>query len=366
LHRLAIGGQVYVEDGLNEHTSAAAAVRRGTSPIDNGKRPSSEQATTVAAAEAESTADAASEPADEARGVPPTNGPAHRHSGAVDAAASAAPGSARPAEVNGIESERDLVLLIQQRLDDVGLDPGPHDGKVGSRTAAAIKSYQRTHGLVTDGKATAGLLEHLTQNLAGDTGSQDPATADRSPANRDKNIVLLVQQRLLQAGFDPGKPDGIMGWRSRDAIEAYQREHGLTVDGRATPELLDRLERQLQARGTGKNGSRRKPVQEATAPIATDIIDSSSEERVKNQQTAGFRIQLAAFRSGPDAAHRELERVRREYEDLLASLPLIVTHADGGDGAIYKVQAGPLDEDRANAVCDALKQRHQGCLVIKR
>jgi lytic murein transglycosylase len=50
-----------------------------------------------------------------------------------------------------------------------------------------------------------------------------------------------VQQRLLERGFDIGKPDGIIGPRTRVAIESFQTSTGLTVDGRAGQRVLNTL-----------------------------------------------------------------------------------------------------------------------------
>jgi hypothetical protein len=61
------------------------------------------------------------------------------------------------------------------------------------------------------------------------------------------DLVLLVQQALESLGFHPGPEDGKMGPRTRAAIEAYQAKHGLTVDGRATEELLRRLQRETDS-----------------------------------------------------------------------------------------------------------------------
>lgn len=43
------------------------------------------------------------------------------------------------------------ILEIQQALHAKGFDPGPHDGIMGARTRAAIKSFQAANGLVVDG-----------------------------------------------------------------------------------------------------------------------------------------------------------------------------------------------------------------------
>lgn len=43
--------------------------------------------------------------------------------------------------------------------------------------------------------------------------------------------VRALQQRLLQAGFDPGGVDGNFGGNTRSAVERFQQAKGLDVDG---------------------------------------------------------------------------------------------------------------------------------------
>lgn len=40
-----------------------------------------------------------------------------------------------------------------------------------------------------------------------------------------------VQRALLRAGLDPGPIDGKLGKKTRLAVKAFQRKHGLTADG---------------------------------------------------------------------------------------------------------------------------------------
>jgi lytic murein transglycosylase len=51
-----------------------------------------------------------------------------------------------------------------------------------------------------------------------------------------------VQQRLIERGYDIGQPDGIIGARTRTAIESFQQSTGLPVDGRAGVRLLRALQ----------------------------------------------------------------------------------------------------------------------------
>src|SRR5438477_5233365 len=52
------------------------------------------------------------------------------------------------------------------------------------------------------------------------------------------SIVIQVQSRLARAGYYRGAIDGAMGPRTRYAIQAYERDHGLRVDGAISGSLL--------------------------------------------------------------------------------------------------------------------------------
>jgi N-acetyl-anhydromuramyl-L-alanine amidase AmpD len=43
--------------------------------------------------------------------------------------------------------------------------------------------------------------------------------------------VLEIQRALLARGYDPGPLDGDLGPNTRKAVEVFQRDHGLKVDG---------------------------------------------------------------------------------------------------------------------------------------
>lgn len=65
------------------------------------------------------------------------------------------------------------------------------------------------------------------------------------PAYRDGNynignasIVSKVQEQLKRDGYYQGDVDGALGSRTKYAIRAYQRDHGLDANGTLTEELL--------------------------------------------------------------------------------------------------------------------------------
>lgn len=57
------------------------------------------------------------------------------------------------------------VSRVQTGLSRLGYDPGPVDGVMGSRTERAIRTYQRDHSLVVDGRPTAELAKHIESQL---------------------------------------------------------------------------------------------------------------------------------------------------------------------------------------------------------
>jgi len=83
--------------------------------------------------------------------------------------------------------------------------------------------------------------------------------------------------------------------------------------------------------------------------------------------SGGYRIQLAALRSEPDA-RREWQRIQSANSDLLGNLSMNVERADLGDrGVFYRLQAGPLeDKTLADLLCSKLKGRNLACLVVAR
>src|SRR5207253_11102204 len=52
------------------------------------------------------------------------------------------------------------------------------------------------------------------------------------------SVVVQVQRRLASAGFYSGPMDGVMGRGTRRAIRAFERSHGLPVDGTIHRRLL--------------------------------------------------------------------------------------------------------------------------------
>ncbi|MBD3804836.1 MAG: peptidoglycan-binding protein, partial [Thioclava sp.] len=53
--------------------------------------------------------------------------------------------------------------------------------------------------------------------------------------------IKLLQTKLAKMGYDVGAIDGILGAKTRPAVQAAQMRLGLPADGWPTKSLLDRL-----------------------------------------------------------------------------------------------------------------------------
>lgn len=67
----------------------------------------------------------------------------------------------RIGHLNPMESVDDDVSGIQARLTNLGLSPGPIDGKLGPRTRASIREFQGAHDIDLDGEISSTLVDKL-------------------------------------------------------------------------------------------------------------------------------------------------------------------------------------------------------------
>jgi len=67
------------------------------------------------------------------------------------------------------------------------------------------------------------------------------AASPKAPPQADP-VVARAQVLLNQLGYSAGEPDGLMGPKTRAAIESFQGSLGLNPTGRATPKLITQLE----------------------------------------------------------------------------------------------------------------------------
>jgi hypothetical protein len=109
----------------------------------------------------------------------------------------------------------------------------------------------------------------------------------------------------------------------------------------------------------------KKPL--ASAAPAPSSSSASASASAAGDLSKSYRVQLAAARS-EKAVTSEWSRLQSRNKDLLGPLQLQVTRIDLGStkGVFYRLRAGPIaNEAQAKTLCQRLKQRKLGCLVVK-
>lgn len=148
------------------------------------------------------------------------------------------------------------VDLIQARLAYMGYGIDEVDGQMGPATRAAIERYQKEHGFRANGALAPDWEDHL-----------------RNATHR------AIQRRLSTLGYDAGAADGLLGRQSRDAIQAFRRDRGLTDNERADASFLAALAAAAPAPALAAAAPDTTPATEnpPTTTIAPTLVKTVAE-----------------------------------------------------------------------------------------
>ncbi|MGZ4229490.1 MAG: peptidoglycan-binding protein [Solirubrobacteraceae bacterium] len=119
------------------------------------------------------------------------------------------------------------VRSLQRQLIELGMSPGPVDGRYGPLTADAVRRLQQARGLAVDGIVGPHTRRVLASGmLAAGAGYLQPDGSQR---------VRSIQRRLAKAGFSPGPIDGRYGPLTTRAVRRFQQAHHQPADGITGP-----------------------------------------------------------------------------------------------------------------------------------
>lgn len=141
------------------------------------------------------------------------------------------------------------VEALQRQLQELNFFSGPANGFYGEDTVAAVQSLQQAYNLPDDGVVGPDTRELLDSFTYESGGSSPPPPVSYSssfssaaaPASQASDVVLRVQRSLRDRGYYQGPIDGISGPLTRGAVERFQRDRGLRVDGVIGQETLSAL-----------------------------------------------------------------------------------------------------------------------------
>jgi peptidoglycan hydrolase-like protein with peptidoglycan-binding domain len=177
------------------------------------------------------------------------------------------------------------------------------------------------------------------------------------------STIYDIQQALNAAGYDAGRPDGLDGRRTREAIQAYQRDQKLLETGEPSAALLEHIRRRVAA------AEKPKPERAQPEPAGDPALRALQEDLRFLGYAAEATGQLDVQ---THAAIRDYQRDRKllvtgEYHPVLAEH--VRKAADDEEDRRQRLEAGqkrpwgdrhrrpPADRATIAAVQQQLKQR---------
>ena len=152
----------------------------------------------------------------------------------------------------------DDVAEIQLVLKTRGFLKGEADGVFGALTVEAVKKFQESEGLETDGIVGESTLKRLRETP---TVANDAITLPSLGERADVGDVIKpgmygegvrqVQLALIEKGYLAGDADGVCGAMTTHAIRGFQKDAGLEPDGVVGAATYDALKGNVTAAKTG-------------------------------------------------------------------------------------------------------------------
>ena len=186
----------------------------------------------------------------------------------------------------------DAVLKLQQDLSKLGYYSGTISGHFGSKTEAAVMSFQKANGLSADGVAGEKTLAAISSKLKGgsSSGSSNNSSSSSSSSSNSSSSstssllntsitlqqgtkndeVLKLQNMLASLGFYTGNKTGNFGEKTADAVIAYQKSKGLTADGIAGKKTLAAINADYS--GSSVIGNNNGNANAPTPSMANNVI----------------------------------------------------------------------------------------------
>lgn len=150
------------------------------------------------------------------------------------------PVSAQDRPILRVGSTSDAVATLEQRLTELGFDPGTVDTSFDDATRAAVVQFQQSTGILVDGIVGPQTWGSLGAATAPGPG---PAPDPNGLLRRGDTgaAVMALQQKLTALGYWMPAVDGIFGPETGHAVIALQKAAGLARDGIYGPNTADAL-----------------------------------------------------------------------------------------------------------------------------
>ena len=152
-----------------------------------------------------------------------------------------------PSADTGNQARLQLIANIQRELTRKGFYDGPADGIWGSKTDSAVRDFIQAASLKINAEPSDALLRTVSSSSAKPSTASvsnmaaDPIARLIAPPIAPSKRITAVQRALADFGFGQIKPTGVLDSDTRAAVEKFERERRLPIDG----QISDRLVREL-------------------------------------------------------------------------------------------------------------------------
>lgn len=127
------------------------------------------------------------------------------------------------------------IEALQKKLQSMGYLDDIADGIYGENTEAAVRKFQKEHGLSVSGSMDRKTIDAVNRKYSSQTGSFSLSVGDSGEK------VIRLQNKLLLHGYDPGTVDGIYGAGTERAVQRLQEAERLAATGVADSNVWERL-----------------------------------------------------------------------------------------------------------------------------
>ena len=161
----------------------------------------------------------------------------------------------------------DAVLKLQQDLNKLGYYSGTISGHFGSKTEAAVMSFQKANGLSADGIAGSKTLAKIATALgsSSSSSSSNSSSSNSSSSSASSSSLLkqgtkseavrTLQQNLKTLGYYTGTVTGNFGPLTKEAVYSFQKANGLSADGVAGEKTLAAVSSKLKGGSSSSSNS---------------------------------------------------------------------------------------------------------------
>jgi hypothetical protein len=238
--------------------------------------------------------------------------------------------------------------------------------------------------IAPDGKKTK--KEHVLPGAEKPMAKPKPPEPEKAPKAAKEPKATKVTQAPIQPPkmVAPAWAPATTSKAAEDAKAKVEDEVKAAAkkgdDGKKPTLDRDAMKAAVAAAAKGGQGSgatdtskvTKQPKDAAKDGVAPDTgqvakLEPSPKSKKAIAAGGGYRVQLGSSKL-KDRAEAEARRLNKLHAAILGDARVAAVRADlGKRGVFYRLWAGPFaDRAAADALCDELKARKQGCLIVKR